>query len=300
MDIPTRRGSATFVFVHAHPDDESLFTGGTMARLSAWGHRVVVVTATDGAAGLSAGLNDENALATTRNAELHAACAALGVDRVLTLGLPDSGLDGLGTSSTFGTAAAGKLCFAQREPFDVADQIRHELRDEVVSVVVGYDSSGGYGHPDHIQVHRVARELWRGWAGVRLLEATLPREPFAGGARLAIRAARLAGRPVDEILEPWLRAFTPRRGISYRFDNRSYVQQKHAALAAHASQSVGGAGPRTIDLLLKLPAPLFNRLMGFEYFAGPRPTRPRLRHETVIGSQPGRSGHLGPRGCGDE
>ncbi len=86
----------TLVFVHAHPDDEALLTAGTMARASAEGQRVVLVVATDGAAGLassdmSAG---EGGLAARRQAELEESCRALGVHRLVSLGYADSGLHG--------------------------------------------------------------------------------------------------------------------------------------------------------------------------------------------------------------
>src|SRR5947208_12803701 len=86
-----RAAGYTLVAFHAHPDDEALFTGGTLARCSAEGHRVVVVTATAGELGLTgAGAAD---LGATRSAELDAAAAALGVARVVHLGYGDSGMD---------------------------------------------------------------------------------------------------------------------------------------------------------------------------------------------------------------
>mgnify|MGYP003332794125 CR=1 FL=1 len=83
----------TLVFVHAHPDDEAFLTSGTMARAHAEGQRVVLVVATDGAAGLAASAMTEN-LADIRTAELEASARILGVARTVHLGYADSGLHG--------------------------------------------------------------------------------------------------------------------------------------------------------------------------------------------------------------
>src|SRR3974390_196863 len=87
---------ATVTFFHAHPDDEAIATGGTMAALAAQGHRVVLVTATGGELGeVPEGLLDPGeTLAERRARELAAACEALGVQRLVFLGYHDSGMDG--------------------------------------------------------------------------------------------------------------------------------------------------------------------------------------------------------------
>ena len=154
----------TIVFVHAHPDDEALLTAGTMARAAAEGHRVVLVVATDGAAGLSdAALTAD--LAATRSAELDESAAALGVARTVRLGYADSGLHG--------DVDGG---FAAADPEGVASTIAAICDEEDADVLVGYDPSGGYGHPDHLQVHRTVRLAADRCARRPVLfEATLPR-----------------------------------------------------------------------------------------------------------------------------
>src|SRR5438128_86816 len=127
-------------------------TGGTLARVASEGHRVVLVTATDGAAGLtSSDLRPD--LARRRREELEAAAAHLGVPGVGMVGpsdgrFADAGVDG------------------------PAEQLTAVLREESADVLTGYDEHGGYGHPDHVHVHRVARRA-REVAGTPvLLEAS--------------------------------------------------------------------------------------------------------------------------------
>ena len=139
----------TVVSFHAHPDDEALLTAGTLARAAADGHRVVLVVATAGEAGLAspAALAD---LAERRTRELTASAKALGVARVEVLGYPDSGWDEpKGTGPTFSDLA----------PEGPADRLANILRGEQADVLTTYDAAGGYGHPDHVQVHRVGRLL---------------------------------------------------------------------------------------------------------------------------------------------
>ena len=127
------------VFVHAHPDDEALLTAGTMARAVAEGNRVVLIVATDGAAGLT---NAEHAddLAAHRQEELSRSAHILGVDRLINLGYADSGLHG--------EVADG---FAHQPKFAIAKLIAAILDDEDCDILIGYDPSGGYGHPDMSQ-----------------------------------------------------------------------------------------------------------------------------------------------------
>lgn len=247
---------ATLVFVHAHPDDEALLTAGTMARASAEGHRVVLVVATDGAAGLtSAQFADD--LAAVRAAELEQSAGLLGVARLVNWGFADSGLDG----SREGGFAAG----------DIDDQVNtlaDLLAEERADVVVGYDPSGGYGHPDHLRVHQVVRRAAErvrreGDHRLRLFEATLPREPIA---RAVHTAARLRLTPAQFDPAEFDVAWTPRDEITHRVDVRRQIAAKHASMAAHASQAAADDSVRTLAVLTRLPGPLYSRLLGTEYF----------------------------------
>ena len=248
------------MFVHAHPDDEALLTGGTMAKLHAQGHRVVLVTATDGAAGLaSQDVTASGDLASIRGEELAKSCQALGVDVWRGLGYADSGLDGKAEIPADATRFADVL------PEDAAAKL-YEIADETgAQVVIGYDQSGGYGHPDHVQVHNVVRTLVKAHPELVGLEATAPREPLLRLVKV-IYACRFVVPALGGLdMQTWRSAFTPRAELAYRVDVSGYLRQKRAALGAHASQATGDDGPRTISALLKLPKWLFKRVLGHEF-----------------------------------
>lgn len=154
------------LLVHAHPDDESLATGGTIARYAALGVRVTVVTCTlgehgevigDELAGLAAERADQ--LGGYRLTELRQACAALGVSTHRFLG----GLGRWRDSGMVGTEAnADPRAFVNGDLDEQAGQLARLLAEIRPRVVVSYDSGGGYGHPDHIRAHEVARAATAG------------------------------------------------------------------------------------------------------------------------------------------
>ena len=246
----------TLVFVHAHPDDEALLTSGTMARAAAEGQRVVLVVATDGAAGLTSAEYREG-LADIRRAEVEESARHLGVARVVHLGYADSGMDG----SAFGGFATAPLD-------DVSGQISDVVGVEAADVVVGYDRSGGYGHPDHVRVHEAVRQAARRSPDTRLFEATLPREPIATAVKLAA-ATRLTPDEFDP--GEFARAWTPRRQITHRVDVSRHLPAKRASLAAHASQAAADGTTRTLAVLNRLPDFAFRRLLGTEYYVAVPP-----------------------------
>jgi LmbE family N-acetylglucosaminyl deacetylase len=260
--------SSTVVCFHAHPDDEALYTGGTMARLAAEGHRVVLVTATAGEAGLaSSELTRHESLAAIRKRELAASAATLGCARVIGLGYADSGSDG--RRPTTGPV------FADATPHGVALRLAEILDDEHADALTIYDPAGGYGHPDHRQVHRVGS-----------MAAKLAGTPVALEATIDRRALQRALRPISWA-KPRSAAVRPARFrhlytdpdlITHCVDVRSYLDQKRAAMAAHVSQATSDDSPRTLAWLLSLPAPLFRLAFGREWFVeqGRVPTRPPL------------------------
>ena len=234
----------TLVAFHAHPDDESLLMGGTLARAGAEGHRVVLVTATDGAAGLTASTSSAGEdLGRRRIAELEAAAEALGAARVVPLGFPDGGFAGVDVDRA-------------------RDALLRVVEEESAHVLTGYDPSGGYGHPDHVHVHRVARAVAAAAPGLPLLEATVDRRLVLLGARVV--HAIPGAPPVD--LETMRRAYLPRPEITHRVDVASYVDRKVAALSAHRSQQTGGPGFRTVTMLRRLPGPVRRLVLGREWF----------------------------------
>jgi len=242
----------TLVFVHAHPDDEALLTSGTMARAAAEGHRVVLVMATDG----SAGLTDSHFgthLAAHRARELEVSAASLGVSRIVQFGYRDSGLTGDIPDSFISTGC-----------FTIGRQIAAIIDEEQAAVLVGYDPSGGYGHPDHLHVHRSVRTAVQIATHPPLLfEATLPREPIV---RAVQTASRLGLTPRGFDPREFDRAWTTRSHISHRVDVRAHIDAKLAAIRAHASQAVADSGARTLGVLSRLPRPVATLLLGTEYY----------------------------------
>jgi LmbE family N-acetylglucosaminyl deacetylase len=247
----------TIVSLHAHPDDEALLTGGTLARAAAEGHRVVVVVATRGEAGLAAGDPDAASLARVREDELAASARALGVARVVLLGHPDSGL------APGQRADDGQVPFSELDPELLAIDVAAVLEEEDADVLTTYDAAGGYGHPDHVQVHRVGRRAAELSGTPVVLEATVDRD-------LLLRATwplRAGGRVLQMPRLPDLTsAFTPRAELTHRVDVRPQVDAKVLALRAHASQGGGGDGVRTLAFLLRLPPVLRRRVLGAEWF----------------------------------
>lgn len=262
---------ATIVFLHAHPDDEAILTGGTIARLAAQGHRVVIISATDGAAGLvDAGLMGAEDLSSIRSKELDQSAAALGAARVIRLGYGDSGLDGLGTPSTPGLPATDKPHFCAVPVDEAAAQVADILTEEKADVFIGYDPSGGYGHPDHVRVHQVARRAQEMAPAPVFLEATIPREPVLIPVRIIYSLRHLIKQINALNIEDWERAGSRWSDITYRINTRPVLDKKRAALAAHASQASAESGPRTVDIMLKLPRPIFSLIFGSEWYTGPR------------------------------
>ncbi len=254
----TRGMAYTVVFVHAHPDDEALLTSGTMADLALQGHRVVLVIATDGAAGLADVHDGHRDLASIRHRELEASAETLGVAAVHWLGFGDSGLNAEVHPQP---DAPTPLVYAQRD--DVVGRLAEILRDEAAGIVVGYDRNGGYGHPDHMAVHEIVYEAAALANVPRILEATLPRDPLARFAH-AFAWLRLFVRAYDPTM--FDDAFTPRIGMTHVIDVRHLIDVKRESLRAHASQASGGDVPRTITLILRMPKWLYKRWFGYEFY----------------------------------
>jgi LmbE family N-acetylglucosaminyl deacetylase len=244
----------TLVVFHAHPDDEALLTGGTIARAAAEGHRVVLVTATAGEAGLSEGAEDPDELASARLAELRQSAALLGCARVEVLGYADSG----GSSAS----SSGRR-FADLRPAEPAERLAAILADEHADVLTVYDEHGGYGHPDHVQVHR-AGVLSASMAQTPVvLEATVDRRALMRVAAVMARVPRVSHLIPDD---RFAAAYTAHEALTHRVDVRPWLRQKRAALAAHASQTAGGESIRTVRLLLRLPSPLQSAVLRREWF----------------------------------
>jgi LmbE family N-acetylglucosaminyl deacetylase len=247
---------ATVVAFHAHPDDEALLTGGTLARLASEGNRVVIAVATDGIMGPATGPGGQSRLN-----ELRASAAVLHAARVVHLGYADSGHGPLLYEDP-----PDRQRFARADPGEAAAKLADLLREENADLLLSYDAQGGYGHRDHVRVHQVgarAAEL----TGVRVLEATLPRD-LVNCLVAPVRVLRLLTRSRPQ---PAALMFSPRSKITHRIDTRRFAAQKRAALAAHRSQVEGdGRAARMHRALLALPTPVFALLFGHEWFTEPR------------------------------
>lgn len=249
-------GTPTTVFFHAHPDDEAIFTGGTIALLAAAGQRVVVLVATGGELGeLPRGFGEGDELAGVRRAETERAAGLLGADAVRFLGYRDSGMAGEAANDVPGSLWS-------TAPAEVARRTAAVLREERADALVVYDEAGVYGHPDHIAVHRAgiaAAEL----AGVPVVyEVTVDREYLHFVETHLVEEAVLA----TDLGLARSHLGLPTVAISTTVDVRAVLAAKRAAMAAHASQI-----PETTSAL-QLGLEHFADVYGYEWYVrrGPR------------------------------
>ncbi|HVL83379.1 MAG TPA: PIG-L family deacetylase [Pseudonocardia sp.] len=244
----------TIVSFHAHPDDESISSGGTLARAAAAGHRVVIVFATRGELGepVPGVLAPGEPLSVRRSAECYASAQALGGHRVEFLGWTDSGMMGEATNDA-------PYCFWRADLGHAARRLAVILEEEDADVLTVYDDNGGYGHPDHIQVHRVGRRAAE-LAGVPVVaQVTINRDWMVRG----IRGMAESGQLPDGWEPPAMDAPTfgkPESEITHRVDAVDFVAQKQASMRAHASQMGPG------HFLLTMPEPMFAMGMGVEFY----------------------------------
>jgi LmbE family N-acetylglucosaminyl deacetylase len=246
---------ATVVSFHAHPDDESLVAGGALAKAAAAGHRTVLVFATRGEHGevVDGFLDPGEALGSRREQECHRSAEILGVQRVVFLDFVDSGMMGTPENDAEGS-------FWSASVDEVAEQLAALLREEDAEVLTVYDDHGNYGHPDHIQVHRVgvrAAEL----AGTPIvLEATMNRDDL----RRLFEAARATGALSQEEDLPDVGDGStfgqPEALLTHCIDVRAHLTQKRASMAAHASQIPADS------LFLQMPDEPFEASFGFEWY----------------------------------
>jgi len=254
-ELDPRTPERRLLLVHAHPDDESIHTGGTMAKYAAEGARVTLVTCTLGELGevippglahLAAGREDR--LGRHRIGELKAACAALGVTDQRFLGGPgrwrDSGMMGTRDNDD-------PRCFWRADVEAAARDLAAVIREVRPQVMVTYDANGFYGHPDHIQAHRVA---WRAfhlapdpavpgepWQVSKFYATALPLSALAEGIE-AVRAeaGRDPGRPAAAFDLPAsaddFPFGVPDGQVTTEIDVSRYRPAKLAAMRAHATQ----------------------------------------------------------------
>ncbi len=266
-----RNEDRRLMLVHAHPDDESIGTGATMAKYAAQGAGVTLVTCTLGELGeiIPADLahlawDRENRLGQYRIGELAAACAALGVTDHRFLGGPgrwhDSGM--MGTPSNDWDGA-----FWHADVDEAAGALAEIIREVRPQVLVTYDANGFYGHPDHIQAHRVA---WRAFeladGLVRKFYATaMPRSLIAEAARQLKDAGGAGFGALGSVDD--LDFGVPDEQVTTEIDASDYLPAKLAAMRAHATQIA------VDDPFFALSNMVGQRAFGREHYtllAGPR------------------------------
>ena len=219
----------TLVTFHAHPDDEAIACGGTKARAAAEGHRVVLVVATKGEHGeVDDGvLQPGETLAERRTRETHDAARILGVARVEFLGYQDSGMTGTPENER-------PEAFWQADVEEAAGRLAAILREEQADVLTVYDENGVYGHPDHVQVHRVGVRAGELAGTPRVYENTVNRDHYLALASTSDALAAEAEGSSNRVDLSTLGI--PGHLVTTTVDVTGYLDQKRRAMAAHASQ----------------------------------------------------------------
>ena len=259
----------TLMAVHAHPDDEAIGTGGVLAQAADGGVRTVLVTCTGGEVGEIASdtLATAENLREVRERELRAACEILAISQLELLGYRDSGM--VGTPDNTHPDA-----FAQADLDEAAARLVKLVRTYRPQVIVTYDENGFYGHPDHINAHRIAARAYEiagdanhdsgdglePWAPSKLYYTAVPRSAMAEFGR-RLREAGVEPPVLAEEGDGESPPFgTPDELVTTVVDVSAQVERKRRALFAHATQM----GPEVF--FAKIPPSVFDQLFGRETF----------------------------------
>lgn len=216
--------------LHAHPDDEAIACGGIMRKAVEDGHRVVLVVATRGEHGEvpDGFLAEGEELWRRRVLETKASAEILGVHRLEFLGYVDSGMMGTPTNDLPGSFWTASVA-------EAAAKLAAILVDERADVLTCYDDNGGYGHPDHIQVHRVGMRAAELAGTSRVYQNTMNRDHVLRGMSAFAEQASVAGFEMPDF--PDDQEFgKPESMITAAVDVTPYIAHKRRAMRAHASQ----------------------------------------------------------------
>jgi N-acetyl-1-D-myo-inositol-2-amino-2-deoxy-alpha-D-glucopyranoside deacetylase len=264
------------LFVHAHPDDETITNGVTIAHYVARGAQVQVVTCTLGEEGEVIGdqwaqlaVDHADQLGGYRIGELTAALDALGVGAPVYLGGPgrwrDSGMAGAEPRDRRGSQR-----FADADERETVGALVAIIRAMRPHVVVTYDANGGYGHPDHIQAHRVTvaavaaagssgDHSGQPWSVPKLYWTVIARSAFTAGWEALgpgdVRAEWVIP-PADDDYSAFQELGYPDDEIDAVIDAPEALPAKQAALAAHATQLTVGPTGRALALSNNLALPI--------------------------------------------
>ncbi len=259
----------TLLEVHAHPDDESITSGGLFAWCAERGILTVLVTCTGGEVGEIVDPTMDKAsvqpqLASLREDELRQACGILGIEHLELLGYRDSGMADTPDNEH-------PHSFARADLEEATARLVRIFRSYRPDVVVTYDENGGYGHPDHIKAHRITvrafdlaadakfgPELGGPWQPAKLYYTALPR------SRLRRLARELRSRGIktrwDDVDPDKIEFGTPDERVTTTVDVRRYAGTKMRAMLAHRTQ-IDPAG-----WMLNLSDDLRREIWGWESF----------------------------------
>ena len=248
----------TLLALFAHPDDESFATGGTLARYARQGVRVVLATATRGEAGIvhDDGVGQPEDMGQLREEELRCACRILGVQDLRLLGYRDSGMAGDPQNdhpNAFCRADAGR----------VVGQILDLFRELVPDVVLTFGPEGGYGHPDHLAIHRHTAAAWEQADSLpapprKLYYTAISIKTFIRVRQAMYEAGLISEMPSEAEIA---RRGAPEDRVTTTIDVRDTLEQKVGALRCHRTQ----LSPQ--HPWLNLPEDFRREHMGSEYFA---------------------------------
>jgi len=259
--------------IYAHPDDEAFGTGGTISRYASEGAKVYLICATRGEVGeiSDSSLATPETLGYVREDELRCAAETMGVTDLVFLDYRDSGMDG--TPENLDCRA-----FINAPALEVILKLVYFIRKWRPETIVTFEPNGGYGHPDHIAIHRHTLaafhaaadpnfhpELGLSWQASRLFYTVIPRV-FFRELRSGMIDSGLDTQELDGFEKPefaW-----PDEAITVQLDVSSTVNFKWEALSCHRTQFGPG------NLFRRLPEDQVKKLMGSEYFAlaWPEPT----------------------------
>jgi LmbE family N-acetylglucosaminyl deacetylase len=251
----------------AHPDDEAFSAGGTLAHYAAAGVEAALVCATRGEVGeiADAAFASPETLGSVREMELNCAAESMGVRQVVFLGYRDSGM-----ADTPPNSDPRNLVNAPEG--EVVVRLVHLMRHFRPHVVVTFEPNGGYGHPDHIAIHRHTvrafqlaadpacwPELGPAWQAARLFYTAIPRSFFVA-MREGMLSLGMDTNDFDRMLADNARGW-PDEAVNVTLDVSDTVAAKWDALNCHRTQF----GPA--NLFRRLPDPMVKELMRREYFA---------------------------------
>lgn len=261
----------TILAIFAHPDDECFGTGGTLAKHTAPGGRVVLACATRGEAGeiSDPALATPETLGMVREAELRASCDVLGVKELHFLGYRDSGMEGTPENDD-------PRCYHRADPARATRQLVALIREVKPQVVITFEPGGGYGHPDHIAVSRHTTAAYdlagdpeaypdagAAWQPDRLFYTAIPTSSF-DTLREQMKAMGLDTSMFDRGARTMRRSFTDDQ-ITTVLDVSAQLEAKFAAFECHRTQH------NPDGLFRRIPEELMREMMAREYYAQARP-----------------------------